>query len=52
MDICQLVSETEDGFPEIEAQVHHESGPDPPHFDESCDPPHWQDNCDPPHWEE
>ncbi len=29
-DICQLVFGTKDGFPEIEEQLHDDSGPDPP----------------------
>ena len=31
--ICQHVPETEDGFPEIESQLHPEAGPDPPRHD-------------------
>jgi len=41
-EICQLVSGTEDGFPE-EVEVHNEIGPDPPHFDDCIDPPHWKE---------
>ena len=36
---------------DAEAQVHDDSGPDPPHSEESYDPPH-EDYCDPPPWEE
>jgi hypothetical protein len=43
-NICQLVSGTKDGFPEIETQVHPEIGPDPPWHDYVVpDPPHWED---------
>jgi hypothetical protein len=62
-DICQLVTGTEDGFPEeILSEMRPEielnppwqdyAGPDPPHWDCACDPPHGQDNCDSPHWED
>ena len=50
MNICQLVPDTHDGFPEIELQVHYDSGPDPP-SSEYIDPPHCEYECDPPHWE-
>jgi hypothetical protein len=42
-DICQLIPNTRDGFPEVEEQVHYDTGPDPPHCDEYCDSPHWED---------
>ncbi len=56
-DICQLLPNTPDGFPEIEADVHYDAGPDPPykedidppHYDEVHDCSHWQYNYDPPH---
>ena len=51
MNICQLVPDTHDGFPEIEVQVHYDSGPDPP-SSEYIDPPHCEYECDPPHWED
>jgi hypothetical protein len=52
-DICHLVSDTHDGFPELVEEIHyeeyrggdfqhHETGPDPPYVEE-VDPPHWQD---------
>ena len=52
-DICHLVTDTHDGFPGPEEQVHYEdnggagsphydTGPDPP-FIAEVDPPHWQD---------
>ena len=58
-EICQLVPGTKDGFPEINSQLHPETGPDPPwqeNFDlpydgDTRDPPHWEDYSDPPHWE-
>jgi len=52
-NICQLVPETEDGFPDMISQVHPEIGPDPPWHDYVApDPPHWDDNNDSPHWED
>ena len=56
--VCQLDHGTADGFPamenqvhyDAEAQVHDDSGPDPPHPEESYDRPH-EDYCDPPHWD-
>jgi hypothetical protein len=42
-EVCDLVPGTKDGFPEIEEQVHYDTGPDPPHCDEYCDLPHWED---------
>ncbi len=50
-DICQLVFGTKDGFPEIEEQLHDDSGPDPPDSTEIY-PPHSEYDCDPPHWED
>ena len=50
-NICQLVSGTKDGFPEVQEEIHYDAGADPPHW-QSYDPPHWQDNSDPPHWED
>ncbi|MBA2727897.1 MAG: hypothetical protein H0U49_06980 [Parachlamydiaceae bacterium] len=49
-DFCQLIPGTQDGFPEMEVQLHWETGPDPPPIEEACDPPHWADHSDPPHW--
>lgn len=51
MNICQLVPETDDGFPEIDVQVYYDSGPDPPSI-EYIDPPHCEYECDPPHWKD
>lgn len=45
--ICQLLSDTPDGFVEPEVQV--STGPDPPGY---IDPPHWEDHSDPPYWED
>lgn len=39
-NISQMVPGTSDGFPEIEAQMHYDAGPDPPHSEETCDPPY------------
>jgi hypothetical protein len=50
-NICQLVPNTQDGFPMLEEQVHYDTGPDPPYVNE-IDPPHCENVCDPPHWEE
>ena len=49
-DICHLLPDTADGFPEPEIQMHYEyvSGHDPP----SIDPPHCDNICDPPHWQD
>jgi hypothetical protein len=43
--ICQLVTGTEDGFPEVYDSPH-PSGPDPPnhHFNDNIDSPHWEDS--------
>ena len=50
-DICQLVSNTADGFSEIEVQVHSdtyfEAGTNS--LESYSDPPHWNDYSDPPH---
>ena len=48
-DVCQLIPETLDGFPVMEAQVHYNVGPDPPSQESYSDPPHSEDNIDPPH---
>lgn len=50
-NICQLVPNTHDGFPEPEVQVHYDTGPDPPPIAD-IDPPHWEGISDPPHWED
>ena len=42
-EICQLLPETADGFPE-EYDLPHKAGPDPPDFDDNVDPPHWEDS--------
>jgi len=47
--MCQLILETADGFPVMEAQVHYNAGPDPPSQESYSDPPHCEDNIDPPH---
>jgi hypothetical protein len=50
---CQLVPGTIDGFPNMESQLHPETGPDPPWLDfVEPDPPHWDQSCDPPFWED
>lgn len=59
MEICQLIFNTEDGFPVMEVQMHcimgpdppwcEDTGPDPPFRDGDSDPPHRVDNSDPPH---
>jgi len=52
-NICQLVPDTEDGFPGLESQVHPEIGPDPPWQDYiEPDLPHCNQFCDSPHWED
>jgi len=50
-DICDLMPGTKDGFPDIEDQVHYDSGPDPP-SPEYIDPPHCEYERDSPHWED
>lgn len=50
-EVCDLLPGTKDGFPDIEEQVHYDSGPDPP-SSEYIDPPHYEYECDPPHWED
>ena len=50
-NVCQLVLRTTEGFPEVEVQMHYDTGPDPPHS-ESYDSPHEDNSCDPPHWED
>ena len=61
--ICQLIPNTHVGFPDIDADVHYDVGPDPPHkedidsqqphYDEVHDCSHWQyHSYDPPHWQE
>ena len=50
-NICQLVPNTHDGFPEPEAQIHYDAGPDPPPIAD-IDPPHWKGIPNPPHWED
>lgn len=42
-DVCDLVPDTHDGFPEPEQQVHCDIGPDPPHCEDISDSPHWED---------
>ena len=42
VEVCDLVPGTLDGFPEIEVQVHYDTGPDPPSV-QDIDPPHWKD---------
>jgi len=52
-NICQLVTGSEDGFPDMIPQVYLETVPDPPWKDFiEPDPPHWNQSCDPPFWEE
>jgi hypothetical protein len=51
-DICQLVLGTKDGFPEMDAPLHCDVGPDPPGFENYYDPPHSECERDPPHWED
>ena len=41
-DICQLVFNTPDRYPDPEVQVHYDTGPDPPSIAD-VDPPHWED---------
>ena len=48
-DICQLLSDTSDGFPSMEEPVYGGVGPDPPSQESYSDPPHWEDYSDPPH---
>ncbi len=50
LEICQLIPETEDGFPADIPEFCGEKGPDPPFVDCCADPPHWEDSRDPPHW--
>lgn len=51
-DVCHLLPDTVDGFPEPEVEQHYDAdygtGPDPPYIDA----PHCDNICDPPHWEE
>jgi len=49
-DVCQLVPDASDGFPDIVEQVQYDSGPDPP-SSEYIDPPHSEYEYDSPHWE-
>jgi len=51
-DICQLISGTNDDFPEMDTPMHCDVGPDPPGFENYCDPPHFEGNYDSPHWED
>ena len=58
-DICQLLSDTADGFAGEEWRVQIDAGADPPQesgYDpprwENIDPPHQEDFGDPPHWEQ
>ncbi len=50
-DFCQLIPGTQDGFPEMEVQLHWETG-DRIHLPlkRLADPPHWTDHSDPAHW--
>jgi hypothetical protein len=50
-DICQLVPDTHNGFPEFFEERIYKTGPDPPYIEE-IDPPHCEDIFDPPHWED
>jgi hypothetical protein len=58
-DTCQLVPNTEDGFPAMEVQVQFDILPDshsqenysdPPDWESYSDPPHHENDVDPPHW--
>ena len=49
-DVCQLISGTKDGFPEMDVSLNSAVGPDPPCFENYYDSPHFEDYFDPPHW--
>ena len=50
-EVSQLVSGTKDGFPEIHAQLHPETGPDPP-WQDVFDSPYDDGARDLSHWED
>jgi hypothetical protein len=52
MDVCQLISGTSDGFPEMDSQDYCYNGPDPPLGENNNEPPWWNDFSDPPHCED